>query len=57
MSKRIDTAEQTAAAAAAAPSPERRAWEAPRLTSVDPVDRTRGGASANGVENASYKIS
>jgi hypothetical protein len=56
MSKRIDTAEQTAAAAAA-PSPERRAWEAPRLTSVDPVDRTRGGASANGVENASYKIS
>jgi hypothetical protein len=54
MTKLIATAEQTPAAA---PSPERRAWEAPRLTTVVPLDRTMGGGAFSALENASYKTS
>lgn len=42
----------------ASPSAERRAWEAPRLTAVTPVDRTKGGAKIDFFnENALYRIS
>ena len=52
MTKLTDTAEQTAGHTA-----ERRMWEAPRLTTVVPVDRTQGGPGARGFEFPSYKPS
>lgn len=37
---------------------ERRVWEAPQIITVVPVDRTEGGAAANGIEAApQYKVS
>lgn len=36
---------------------ERRAWEAPRLTAVTPVDRTRGGTIVDIGEGGNYKTS
>ena len=49
MTKLIDTAESTAGHTA-----ERRMWEAPRLTTVVPVDRTKGGTGLHSFESASY---
>ena len=36
---------------------ERRAWEAPRLTAVTPVDRTRGGPIVDIGEGGNYQPS
>lgn len=37
---------------------ERRVWDAPRIVTVVPVDRTEGGADANGIEAIPiYKVS
>jgi hypothetical protein len=42
--------EQNTADKDLAPTAERRAWEAPRVVAVVPVDRTQGGVSTSILE-------